>query len=430
MNGTRGFPRVADLVAMRSTYVIVFCLIVAGVSVLFTAKSEKWIPLITPFRDITIIGISILVVASPYPFAEIYRSGFFSFFVALGYLTAAIVFLIPARIQHPEVLLITGFAAVVTFLSYQPAVLVVIPLLIVLSARFVWIHCQSNTAHNLILLFLLFIGLFVYLTHQTIYERLVSRVGTSGEIWPTNAKFTLYVLLVSGSLSLISRGEFRRVLLSSTAIGTAAMLTLRLIDIARGQDPDMYYLMKFRYATNFVSGILCIAVIGAIFSDPMIWKFQKLNKSLVQKASPVMRVIVLLALVGGLAIVISKHTQASSPISMIRDGWDAPSASVVDKTFALWEDETPYIIAGYFNDGNDRIANFWSPYFWEYNRWYWTYSGYSMSTEGLCNIISINNVVVYTKSIGLENQMAQSCPVVSQHTLFRTKEKLVFDFSS
>ena len=46
------------------------------------------------------------------------------------------------------------------------------------------------------------------------------------------------------------------------------------------------------------------------------------------------------------------------------------------------------------------------------------------------NIISTNNVVIYTKSFGLENQMVQSCPEVSEHTKFFTSEKHLFDFAS
>ena len=430
MNGTKGFPRVADLTAMRSTYLIIFCLIVVSISILFTAKSEKWIPLVTPLRDTMVIAISVMVLFSPYPFAEILRSGFFSFFVGLGFLTATVVLLVPVRIQRPEVLLIACLAALVSFFSYQPAVLVVAPLLAVLSAEFFWQRCQSKVAHRLILLLVLATEIIAYLTYRPIYERLVLRVGTSGEIWPTDAKFTFFVFSVSGVLAIISRAEFRRTLLSVTLISFSGILSLRVIDFARGQDPDLYYLMKFKYATNFVSGILCIAIIAAVFNESAIWNRLNLTNSLLKKVIPVLRVVSLLGLVGGLFFAISNRTQASSPIQLIRIGWDAPSSSVAQKTFDLWKRNTPYIISGYFNEGNDRIANFWSPYFWEYNRWYWTYSGYSVSTEGLCNIISTNNVVIYTKSFGLENQMVQSCPEVSEHTKFFTREKHLFDFAS
>ena len=429
MNGTKGFPQVADLTAMRSTYVIVFCLIVASIAVLLTAKSERWIPYVTPLRDFTIIGISILLLVSPYPFAEILRSGFFSFFVSLGFLTTTVVFLVPMRISRPEVLLVACFTALATYLSYQPAVLVVIPLLFVLLATYLWRRFQTKTAHSVVL-FSVLTGVIVgYLTYQPMYQRLVIRVGTSGEIWPTDADFTFYVFLVSGVLALISRGEFRRILIAVTSVSASAILTLKLLDFARGNDPDMYYLMKFRYATNFVSGILCVAIIAAIFSETAIWNRRRVTKPLLRKGSPFLRVAVLLGLVGGLFILITSRTQASSPIARIKNGWDAPSASVAQKTFDLWKIGTPYIYSGYFNEENDRLGNFWSPFFWEPNRWEWTYGGYSSSAQGLCNVIKTNEVNVYTKTFGLENQLNFMCPSALKSTKVLSPEKQTYDFS-
>jgi hypothetical protein len=428
MNGTTGFPRVADLVAMRSTYVIVFCLILASISVLFTAKSDKWIPLVTPLRDMTILAISVMVLISPYPFAEILRSGFFSFFVALGFLTTAIAFLVPDRIQRPAVLLVACLAVLVTYLSYQPAALIVIPLCYVLSIMFLWELYKSRTSHVLISLAIFATILSCYWLYGSIYDRLVIRVGVSGEIWPTDAKFTLLALSTSCFLTLISKGNFRRTVLTASTLGVSAMLSLKLLDFARGSDPDMYYLMKFRYATNFVSGIILIAVIAAIFKEAAIWDRLNLPKSLYRKGSKVLRVVALLGLVGGLFVSISDHTQATSPISLIRSGWDAPSVLAAKKTFDLWKDDTPYIFSGYFNEENDRIANFWSPYFWEPNRWEWTYGGYSVSAEGLCNVIGTNDVNVLTKTFGLRRQMDLSCPTVSEHTQIQSPENHTYDF--
>jgi hypothetical protein len=428
MNGTTGFPRVADLVAMRSTYVIVFCLILASISVLFTAKSDKWIPFVTPLRDITIIFISVLVLFSPYPFAEILRSGFFSFFVSLGFLTAAVAFLVPVTTQRSELLAVAYVAAFATYLSYQPAALILIPLLCVLTIRIIWKRLETRTSHVLISLTIFAITLIGYLVHRPIYDRLVIRVGGSGEIWPTDTKFTLYVFLTSVVLILLSKANFRRTAIKTSALGISAILGLRFLDFARGGDPDVYYLMKFRYATNFVSGIICIAVIAAVFNEAIIWNRPNLTKTLFNKGSRVLRVVVLFGLVGGLFVSISNRTQAPSPIALIRSGWDAPSVLAAKKTFDLWKEDTPYIFSGYFNEGNDRIANFWSPYFWEPNRWEWTYGGYSVSAEGLCTVIGTNNVNVFTKTFGLRRQMDLSCPTILEHTQIQSPENHTYDF--
>ena len=142
-----------------------------------------------------------------------------------------------------------------------------------------------------------------------------------------------------------------------------------------------------------------------------------------------MRVMVIFGLVMGLFLSISNRTQASSPVSLIKKGWDAPSTLVVQKTFDLWDGNITYIFAGYFNEGNDRIANFWSPYFWEGNRWEWTYGGYSVSIEGLCGIIDINEVTIFTRTLGLKKNLDDVCANVSLHTKVRSSEDNAFVFS-
>ena len=99
------------------------------------------------------------------------------------------------RISRPDVLLVACFAALATYLSYQPAVLVVIPLLFVLLATYLWRRFQTKTAHSVVLFSVLSGVIVGYLTYQPMYQRLVIRVGTSGEIWPTDADFTFYVFL-------------------------------------------------------------------------------------------------------------------------------------------------------------------------------------------------------------------------------------------
>ena len=332
-------------------------------------------------------------------------------------------FLVPVRIEQPEVLIVACLAAFVTFLAYQPAVLVVIPLVTMLLLRFFWRGYQSTNSHKLLLLLILVVELIAYFTYRPIYERLVLRVGTSGEIWPTDTKFTFLVSFVSGILILVSRGNFRRTVVASFTLGISALCSLELIDFARGSDPDLYYLIKFRYATNFVSGIICIAIIAAI------WNRLNSSKSLLRMGSRVLRSVVVLGLVGGLFASITNCTQAPSPVSLIRTGWDAPSVSVAKKTFELWTEGTPYIFSGYFNEGNDRIANFWSPYFWEPNRWEWTYGGYSISAQGLCNVIRTNEVNVYTRTFGLESQIASICPSALKSAKVFSPENQTYDFS-
>lgn len=430
LNGTSGFPRVADLIAMRSTYVIVFSLIVASISVLLTANSEKWTPYVTPVRDATIFALSVLILSSPYPFAEILRSGFFSFFVGLGFLTATVALIVPSRIDHSEVVLLASFAAITTYLSYQPAALLVVLPLCGLATQFLWRRYQSEVGHKLISLSIIAFALVGYFAYRPLYERLVVRVGASGEIWPTDTRFTLLVLLISCVLIPFSKGNLRRTVLTTAATGISSILSLRLLDIARGMDPDIYYLMKFRYATNFISGILCIAIIAAVFNEPKIWNRAFGAKTFLNKNILMIRTAILIGLIGALSILIPTRTQAPSPLALMKNGWDAPSEIVTEKTFALWKENSPYIFAGYFDERNERIANFWSPYFWEVNRWEWTYNNYSVSAEGLCGIIGSQDVLVYTRISELKKQLYIKCSATSGHIKLRSTEQNLFLFET
>jgi hypothetical protein len=205
-------------------------------------------------------------------------------------------------------------------------------------------------------------------------------------------------------------------------------VTLRLIDFARGSDVDLYYLIKFRYAANFVSGVLCVALIAAIFNEDKIWDHTYLKKDFQRKALPLIRGTLLVGLVGGFFIMVSDRTQVPSPVSLMRKGWDTPSSLVVQKTFELWSDDTPYIFAGYFNEANDRIANFWSPYFWQVNRWEWTYNSYSVSPEGLCSVVEAKEIVVYTQTSDLKDRVNQICPTILGRTKIRSPDENLFAF--
>jgi hypothetical protein len=56
------------------------------------------------------------------------------------------------------------------------------------------------------------------------------------------------------------------------------------------------------------------------------------------------------------------------------------------------------------------MGNFWSPYFWEINRWTWTYSGYNVDARGLCLVIGGNEITLITDSQDLMRQMRGMCP--------------------
>ena len=238
------------------------------------------------------------------------------------------------------------------------------------------------------------------------------------------------MFITSCVLISISKGNLRRTVLTTAAIGVSSILSLKLLDIARGIDPDVYYIVKFRYATNFVSGILCIAIIAAVFNEPKIWNGAFGAKTSSIKNTSMIRIALLIGLIGALSVSIPTRTQAPLPLALIKNGWDAPSELVIKKTFVLWKENSPYIFAGYFDERNERIANFWSPYFWEVNRWEWTYNSYSVSAEGLCVIIGSQDVLVYTQNSELKQQLYNNCSASSGQIKVRSTEQNLFLFGT
>jgi hypothetical protein len=420
-NRTMGIPRLADQYAVRSIYLLMMCIIVCSVAVLVTAHCEKVRGPRIVIRDLSVLVLAAFTVISPYPLAEILRSGFVSLFVGIGFLAASLAFIIPERIVRRDVAVFAVISIIATLMSYQLISLLVIPIASVLLVQFVWISTSRKSTKVVIIGFLALFSLGAALQMSSIADQFSRRVNDGGAIRTTSIVGVVVVFLLALALSGVVHGRARYIFISTSAVTGSALVTLQLIAWARSDTTDTYgyYGQKLMYTANFIAWILVIAMFGLFLS----YLGEKLDassnvdshgkkyfwfKNLATASFGVLLTLPVVFL-----------STAKSPVVSIYRGWDSPSEEIVTRTFDNWKSGSEkYVFALYGTDSNDRLGNFWSPYFWEINRWNWTYSGYNVGARGLCAVINGNEITLITFSQDLLRQMRGMCsPIIDKVTV-------------
>jgi hypothetical protein len=411
-NGTQGFPRLADQYAVRSVYFLMMCIIVCSVASFITTHSEEVRGSRIIIRDFTVWLLVAFTVVSPYPLAEILRSGFMSLFVGIGFLVAALGFITSEKIARRDVAALAVVCIVATLMSYQLIVLMVIPIAGVLLMNIVWKSITRTSSRFVFVALILFTAIGIALKLTSIADQFSRRVNDGGAVKTTSIAGVVVVFLLALAFSGVVHGRARHILISTGAVTGSALVTLQLIAWARSDTTDTYgyYGQKLMYAANYVSWFLLIAMLG-IFLSYLNKKPQSVlnsepngTKYFWYKTLGTASFVVLITL-----SVVFLST-AKSPVVSIYRGWDSPSEEIVTRTLGNWKSGNErYVFALYGTDSNDRMGNFWSPYFWEPNRWEWTYSGYSVDARSLCSVIGGNELTLITDSGDLMRQMRGMC---------------------
>jgi hypothetical protein len=246
----------------------------------------------------------------------------------------------------------------------------------------------------------------------SVADQFSRRVNDGGAIRPTSIVGTVSVFLIAVALTGFARGRTRYTLLCISAVMGSSLVTLQLIDWARNDTDNRYgyYGQKLMYTANFIAWILVIAMFG-LFLSYLGEKFD--TRSSVDSQDKKyfwFRNLATASFVVILTLPVVFLSNAESPALSILNGWDSPSEEIVARTLDNWNSgNEKYVFALYGTDSNDRMGNFWSPYFWEPNRWEWTYSGYSVDARSLCSVISGNEVTLITDSGDLMRQMRGMC---------------------
>lgn len=411
-NRTQGFPRLADQYAVRSVYLLMMCIIVCSVAALITAHSKEVRGSRIVVRDLSVLVIVIFVVVSPYPFGEILRSGFFSLFVGIGFLVATIAFVVSEKMIRRDVAVLAVVSTVATYMSYQVVSLLVIPIVLGLTYGLLWKSIKHKAAKFVLIAVTLLFSFCIALKITSVADQFSRRVNDGGAIRPTSIVGIVSVFLVAVALTGVASGRSRYTLLCISASMGSSLVTLQLIDWARNDTDNRYgyYGQKFMYTANFISWILVIAMFG-LFLSYLGEKFDTRSSVDPQgKKYFWFRNLAAASFVVMLTLPVVFLSNAESPALSIHNGWDSPSEEIVARTLDNWNSgNEKYVFALYGTDSNDRMGNFWSPYFWELNRWEWTYSGYSVDARSLCSVISGNEVTLITDSGDLIRQMRGMC---------------------
>jgi hypothetical protein len=411
-NGTQGFPRLADQYAVRSVYFLMMCIIVCGLASFVTAHSKDVRGARVIIRDCTVLVMVAFAMVSPYPLGEILRSGFVSLFVGIGFLVAALAFLTPEKIARRDVAALAVVCIVATLMSYQLIALLVIPIASASLLRFVWKLTSQKATKVVIIGFLALFSLGAASRMSSIAVQFSRRVNDGGAIRTTSIAGVVVVFLLALAFSGVVHGRARHLFISTSAVTGSALVTLQLIARARSDTTDTYgyYGQKLMYAANYISWFLLIAMLGIFLSYLNKRPQSVLNSDPNGTKYFWYKTLGTVSFVALITLSVVFLSTAKSPVISIYRGWDSPSEEIVTRTFDNWKSGSEkYVFAFYATDSNDRMGNFWSPFFWEINRWEWTYSGYNVDAKSLCSVINGNEITLITSSQDLLRQMRGMC---------------------
>jgi hypothetical protein len=409
-NNVRMFPNIQDQYAIRSVYVLSLCLICVSLGAIIMTLTKKLSQRIQIVWFLISAFLAVFVLVNPYPIAEMLRSGFFSMFVALGFLIATVAVIVAQDNRQTECVVLLILGSILTYASYQLFAAVLLPVVLVMVLWTSWHFRHSKLWRSC---WFAALGAIIWLAvaeNQNLYAEFKLRVTDGGAIEGTSIAFTVGLCLLSALL--ISLRPLRPLAAASFVISASSIATLQLIVVARGELANAYgyYGHKLIYAANYVSALMALALMIAIVCM-LHSKFVVLDKRIGRNIGLSVIAILTVAVLPAAVLLGFNVPTADSQVENVLDGWNAPSETTVRDMLDLWNNgDTNYIVAQLNSDANDRIANFWSPYFWERNRWEWTYSGYRTDVEGLCNIIGGNSVLLVTSSESLVRQMRGYCP--------------------
>ena len=419
LNRTVGYPRFADQLAIRSTFVLMMCLIAVSISVLivgptFGDRIERNTP-----RDITVLALAFFALVNPYPLAEILRSGFFSFFVGMGFMAATLAFVVSARTKNSGEALIILICMIGSFISYPLTASITVPVAIFCIAEVMWRKVPPKFCRPIhLIIFASIILSTVALVGIKSFDKFRIRVRDSGAIQPTGAWLVVVVFVVAAVLCFFRFNNSRRLALYTTGVTACSLITIQLIRWARypDPDPDGYYGLKFMYAGNFAVWFIALAAIGSVAALCQ----TKMTSAKIRKSRIMVAQLMIFSVLSTALMCAGNYfAHSESLFGSIRTGWNAPNEHIVESTLQLWaQGREDYVFSSFENDSNDRLGNFWSPFFWERNRWELTYNGYDVSPAGLCSLIGDRGLHIITLAPELPQLLRATCPTALNKVTF------------
>jgi hypothetical protein len=406
--GSRGILRFDDQYAIAALYIFFGVLIAA--SAIATTKAFANIKTAgshfehSEWTYVIFLVVSIASLNMPWVMNEMFRSGFFSTVVAMS-LTAAMVAIYVAEITDVHKALLLLLVAILTFAVYPMAVIYPLLTLVVVMGSVAWNFLRMKAFLTCVCVL---VGVSaVILAVPRAIEQLRSRLLLDGSITFLEDSFWIPLAIAGIGIGL-GRGKLKLfgLLVFVSAAGTAAFQFLaQELRESDGQLGYGYYGVKSGYQGLFIVLLTLFSGFGALV---LLGLQRDQESSGVSKRNSGIRLLISAGFVLLASAISSFVLPEPRGFYGNNDGWTQPTPQALELAMEYWN--KPRVLFVRITDpGNDKISNFWHPYFWSGDPWNWIYSSYGDDAGTVCSFITGKNISVVTADINYAIGLRSAC---------------------
>ena len=407
--GSKGLFRFDDQYSIAAMYVL-FAVLIASSAIaivvgLAGVSGETPIAVNSPMFNAVLIIVTLLCVRMPWVMDEMFRSGFFSTVAAMSLCAAFVATCLTEvsfKFQAPMLLCIS----VLAFATYQIAAIYPLCALLFVSLPVARKMFRTNSIRFCVTVACL--GFLASLARPKVIEQMRPRLMLDGAITYLNDSMWLPIF-VAGALMILARGKSRSigiVVLVGGACTYGFQYLARVLREDQGQAGYGYYGAKMGYIGLFIILLVAISGIASLFASN--WQLRAAKN---KKDGSLQHFLSAFAAVGVLILAssISQNT-LPKPHNFYQggQGWTQPSSGGLKLALTYW-DNPRVLFARVTDPGNDRLINFWHPYFWSGDPWNWAYMGNSDDPIALCAFIGTNDVLILTSDPTYAQLLRQTC---------------------
>lgn len=416
--GSRGLFRFGDqysVAALCSFFgVLIAASAIAAIVALADTRFERPTLVRKEWFYAIFLMASIACIQMPWVMNEMFRSGFFSAVVAMSF-TAAMVAVCFAQIPFIYKACILFSIAILVFAVYPMAAIYPLFALILLALPTIWVRLRATPLPtSLVLAVVVLIAVF---TTPGVIDQLRSRLLLEGAI--TFLDDSIWVpFAIAGAAIVLAPGKLRLfgLVIFVSGAGTAGFQTLaQQLREADGQFGYGYYGVKCGYLGLFILLFALIVGICALV-------ISGLRSAQASVKNPIHHRVFHLLSVAGLIFLASTISGFMFPESRgffgNSDSWTQPTSQGLGLAVKYW-DQPNVLFVKISDPGNDKLINFWHPYFWSGDPWNWVYSGYADDPGSICAFIDGKDILVVTSDAAYGETLTYTCgaKVESQQTL-------------
>jgi hypothetical protein len=406
--GSTGLFRFGDQYSVAALYsffgVLITASAIAAIVALADSKFDGPAFVRTEWFYAIFLMASLACIQMPWVMNEMFRSGFFSAVVAMS-LSAAMVAIFLAQVPFIHKACILFSISILVFAVYPMAAIYPLFALFLLSLPTIWRKFQATPLLTSLAL-VAAISVMVFAVPIAI-EQLRSRLLLEGAI--TFLDDSLWVpFAIAGAAISLARGKLRLFGLvifvsgASTAGFQVLATNLRESDGLLGYG---YYGVKSGYLGLYIllfaliTGVCALAVLG-------------LRNAQSSFKNPVQHRVFSYLSAAGLVFLASTTSSFIFPESRgffgNSDNWTQPTSQGLELAVKYWN-QPKVLFVKVSDPGNDKLTNFWHPYFWSGDPWNWVYSGYADDPGSICAFIDGKDILVVTADAAYGETLTYTC---------------------